>query len=956
MTIPQKKLKFISFITTGPLPHNDSIMETAFVSIESGQEVDYQTFLANPGEIPLTTQKLTGLNHDRVAGKKGPREVTGKMLSELETGPVVVHDAAMFNDFLQELHLHPPRPLFDSLELAEIIFPESSDFSLTAVADRLGIEPVKMHRGLDLARLTRTVWEKLCEKAGHLPHQVLKALCELAHTSNAELEDVLTRITNENLGFKLSSENETPDIGDIFNSHTHIFTKAQQYNELEPKDEPLDTDKIRAMFKKDGAIGRHLPHFEPREEQMEMAGIVCEALNQGQHLMCEAGTGTGKSMAYLLPAIAWARQNEDKIIVSTNTKNLQQQLYEKDIPFLKKLLGSRFQTALLKGRRNYLCLRRFLNLIEYHKNELSDPSDAETLMPVLTWSAATQTGDISECSGFLKQRRAGALMALITATGDECTGRSCRFYNKCFIRKARTLAQLADLIVVNHALAFADVTLDKPYLPRERCIVFDEAHNIEQVATEAASVVSDSLSFYRICRRLWYQKKNGAGSGMVSILMNMINKHFPESGPLARDTSMEMARGVVEAADELAETARNFFDRLSEPFQYRQQNEYRIMLEECRPPIKAEGEIGDMAEMLIESGKLLQSRINNLVECVEAHEETFDKAPEFIQDLSGQKNRLTEAMENLEFILKRENENYVYWLQRVQRGKRNFYGLQAAPLEIGQFMRTFFFDEMRSVILTSATLRVNRKFDYIKERLGADHLDEERLLCTDFGSPFDFQHQAMLCVPTFLPDAGGQRDMTYDEELASFLIDLLRGTAGRSLVLFTSYSLLNTVYERIKSPLESVNVPLLAQGRDGSRATLTKLFKENVGSVLLGTQSFWEGVDVLGESLSCLVLTKLPFHVFTDPLVQGRIQHLRDHGIDPFRHYTLPEAIVNFRQGFGRLIRHRNDRGIVVVTDKRLVTKSYGRGFLSDIPTRHQIFKSRDPLILAVKRFLKKNK
>jgi len=311
-------------------------------------------------------------------------------------------------------------------------------------------------------------------------------------------------------------------------------------------------------------------------------------------------------------------------------------------------------------------------------------------------------------------------------------------------------------------------------------------------------------------------------------------------------------------------------------------------------------------------------------------------------------------MSALEFTLKQDDGGYVYWLGRTRRGTQAYYSLHAAPLEVGKQIRGFFLEGKRCSVFTSATLRVNGQFEYMRERLGAQDMSEEQLRCAAVGSSFDFDRQTLVCVPTFLPDAGGVRDEMFDKELASFLIELLEATSGRALVLFTSYSLLDAVYRDIKGPLEKAGIPVLAQGHSGSRERITAMFKEVVGSVLLGTQSFWEGVDVPGEALSCLVVTKLPFHAVGDPLVVGRLEYLEAQGREPFQHYTLPEAVISFRQGFGRLIRNRTDRGVVVVTDRRLVTKAYGRSFLRDVPTRHHVFKERAPLLAAVKRFFAK--
>ncbi len=950
----KKGISFLSCLTTGPQPDEDEILEIAFVRVEDEREVGCEVFTANPEVIPAVVKTETGLDNGRVAGEDGPRRTAVRALAALGDGPVVVHDSEVFKLFIDALHLHPPELLIDVRELAAIVMPQCADYSLASIAKQLDISTPEICGGAAPARLTRKVWEGLAAEISGLPAPATVALSELVSMAGTLPTEVFEEAANRKLGFELSVGGE-PQLDSAIKDWSKVLRRAGQREPAKPRAERLDTKKISAMFQKNGAIGRHLADFEPRDEQIRMTEEVCEAFNRGMHLMCEAGTGTGKSLAYLLPAIAWARRNDDKVIISTNTKNLQEQLYGKDLPFLEKLVGGRFKAALLKGRGNYLCVRKFLYLMQHKNRELSTPAEAAALMPIVSWACRTKTGDISECTGLMQHKCAYALQALVSAAGEECRGKGCDLSSKCFVRLARALAGAADVIVVNHALVFSDAVLERPHLPPARCIVLDEAHNIEDAATGAATTVSDTLVFYRICRRLWRERRDGSGSGLISSLMGVIGRHLPQTRSLSRDTTLESARGAVDAVGGLKEAVRDFFDMLSDPFESLPAGEDRVVLEECRPAVNKDGCIGAGAELVAGSGRKLRRSIEILCECLLKNKGSLGGAADFVPDLENQKNRIDEALNDLEFILDRGGENYVYWLERSRGAGRNYYRLKAAPLDVGDFMRSHFFDKMRTMILTSATLRVENNFEYMKERLGASKLTEEKLLCMTFGSPFDFRSQTRLCVPAFLPDAGGRRDMSYDEELSSFLIDLLRGTTGRSLVLFTSYSLLDTVYERLKRPLERMDIPLLAQGRDGSRKVLTELFKKNVGSVLLGTQSFWEGVDVLGESLSCLVITKLPFHVFTDPLVQGRIRYLRERNVDPFRHYTLPEAVINFRQGFGRLIRHRNDCGAVVVTDRRLVTRSYGRSFLSDIPVPHKVYKRRELLISDVKRFLQKN-
>ncbi len=947
-------LQFAAILTTGPIPDDDQVLEVAAVRREDDEEQDRFSAMSKPDDIPLAVQRMTGIDEARVKGHPPPKKILGELTDYLGgSGAVVVHGAEKFTNFLEADYTHPPDVILDSQQLARVVKPACSDYSLTGIAEELGLEQPEMHRALNLARLTVEVWNVLLEELTELPGTVLEMLHQVADIANSSITRPLARAANSKSGFQLSASRGSSDMSSVFPDHTDLFGRAQEYERPEPGDEELDLDKICDMFKPDGAIGRHLPGYEQRDEQMEMVVECCQAFSTPYHLMFEAGTGTGKSMAYLIPAIAWAKQNDDKVVISTNTKNLQEQLYHKDLPFLRGLFGERFEGALLKGRRNYLCVRRFLHLLQYFERELPNPEQMVALLPLIVWAARTESGDLAECRGLLRDENAFPLVPRVTSSGDECTGRACPHRKSCFMLRARTLAQLADIIVVNHSLLFSEIGLDKPILPEHRCLIFDEAHNVEDIATNALAAESNNLSFYRVTNRLWRSRKDGSGSGMIATIMSMANKELPESGALSRDTVNDLARGVIEYVDSVVDAVRDCFSTLADPFEPVPHYEDKIMLEECKPEVSLDSPTGESAEAVAESVRRLNSRIDDLAECLELNKEKMEKAEELARDLRSQANRLSDAVEELQFCLAQEQDDYVYWLERQQKKMRTYYSLHAAPMEVGSFFKDYFFGDKRSVILTSATMRVGETFDYMRERLGAEDMSETELWCAAVGSPFNYDRQTMIGVPTFLPDAGGRRDQVYDQELSSFLRDLLRTTNGRALVLFTSYSLLNAVYDNIKRPLERVGVPVLAQGRDGSRGAITNLFRKMKGSVLLGTQSFWEGVDVSGEALSCLVLTKLPFHVFTEPLVRGRMEYLKARGINPFGHYTLPEAVITFRQGFGRLIRHRNDRGVIVVTDKRLVTKSYGRSFTHDLPTRHQVYKNKPALLSDVEQFLR---
>jgi predicted DnaQ family exonuclease/DinG family helicase len=934
----------VALLTTGPAPGEDRLVEVAAVRVPASGEAREFEQLLRAGRLPPALRELTGLGARELARAARPKEGLRKLLRFCRGSRVVVHDAALFRAFLAEAGTEAP-DCAGVLELARIACPGATDYSLEAVAREAGCEADAPFRALPRARLLGRVWTALLDRVAGLPPAALDALCRVADVAGHPLAPALSAAASRAGPLELAADPET-GLRALFSDHRKLLQRAQKYDRPEPGEEPVPTDGICRMFSPRGPIGRRLPNYEQRAEQVQMVRAVCEAFNEPRHLLAEAGTGTGKSLAYLLPGIAWACTNQDKVLVSTNTRNLQEQLYRKDLPFLTELLPGRFEPALLKGRRNYLCVRRFLHVMRHFERELPGPAEMGALLPLIAWAAGTESGDLAECNGFLMDAAAlGVLPAVVTGP-DECAGRGCRFRRRCFVNRARALAQLADVIVVNHALLFAELGLDSPVLPPYRCLVFDEAHNLEDVATEALAVVVDGPSIFRVTNFLYRSRRQGGGSGLLATVMHEASR-MPAGGAEAT-----LAAGrAMEAVEEVVQAARQFLETLGEPLQEIPPSVERVMLRECTPGLGPESAAWQAAARLRETVKSLGERVEEVAEPLETAADEEQQFGELADDLRSQVGRLREVCAAAEFVLSQQSEQYVYWLQRETRERATYYSVHAAPLRIGEQVRRFFFDEKRTVIMTSATLQVAGSFDYMLERLGGDEVEAGRVGCLAVGSPFDYDRQALVGVPTFLPDPGGRRVRMFDDELASFLIPLLKRTQGRALVLFTSYSLLDAVYVAVKEPLERSGIMVLAQGHSGSREAITSLFRSVNSSVLLGTRSFWEGVDISGETLSCLVLTKLPFHVFTDPLVRARTEYLRSQGKDPFQHYTLPEAVISFRQGFGRLIRTRTDRGVIVATDRRLVTKGYGRSFLASMPTRHHVFRSREEALDAVASF-----
>jgi ATP-dependent DNA helicase DinG len=640
-------------------------------------------------------------------------------------------------------------------------------------------------------------------------------------------------------------------------------------------------ERVRTIFSENGLLSK-AQNFEFRPQQQEMAVAVARALEEDRHLVVEAGTGVGKSLAYLVPAILFALEQHKKAIISTHTINLQEQLIYKDIPILKKVLPVEFEAALMKGRQNYLCPRRLERALQ-SSNELFTGPEQNELQRIAEWASKTRDGSLSDLSIEPDPK----VWAQVCSEAHICTQKTCGQNPRCFYQQARKRLLASDVIVLNHTLLFMLLGTPDEQEGRESgflfpndFIVFDEAHTVEGVASKQIGVGVSQYGLRSTIQRLYNARTR---KGLFTVM---------------RD-----AAGVRLAA-ELIDDLEKFFGSVESKSDFRKGREFRVRDVDLVPDTI--------------TGRLvaLQARIADVVK--RADDEIL-KA-----ELQEFGRRVRDARDGISIFLEQSAPQHVYWVERTGKTAQ-FLSLNAAPIDLAPVLRRMIFRDNCCSVMTSATLAVGREdLAYFRERIGATEAEPLQL-----GSPFDFQKQMKMFVVKKMPDP---RDATYQKELERWIAHFVEKTDGCAFVLFTSYRDMQQVAGEMQKFFVEKKMNLLVQGGGAPRGKLLEQFKSTPRSVLFGTDSFWGGVDVPGEALSNVIITRLPFAVPDTPLIEAKLELVQERGGDAFTEYSLPEAILKLRQGVGRLIRTKTDRGIIVILDNRIVTKPYGRAFMQALP------------------------
>ncbi len=880
--------------TTGLNWDRDQIIELGAVKVENGAvTARFQTLVHSERKVPPFIQGLTGITQAEIDEAPSLENCAADLQQFVGELPLIFHNAQFDLRFLKAA-MEIANPCWDTLTLARALLPDNKSHSLKNLCLAYGIDPGQAHRADDDAHSTALLFLKLYDHLLDLDLPMLQAMSHLALPFHRLL---LSRAISETrqTGIPADQRTDREKIPD--------GASAPRADDLE---EIFGPDKRLA-----GVLGSG---YESRQEQMDMARSVMEAFVNDEFLCVEAGTGTGKSLAYLAPAAIWSRLNNERVVISTHTKTLQEQLYGKDVPILRSAAGY-FNATVLKGRNNYLCWRRWQEVM-LHPELFLTPDEREEALILCRWAGTTVGGDVAEHRGFSPGRAPG-LWGKICSDHTACHNHRCKSVKKCFMAQARKRAEEADLVIVNHSLLFTDLILPSGVLPDYQRVIIDEAHNIEKTATDFLGYSLDRWTVVRFLGGIF--SRSPVESGLLPTL-----NHWLKKSGLNKDVVGSIEKSSLDLVQLILESGKatdRFFKRKWELGDSKGRQEKRRYLEGDgfqQSVLEQSQELMGLLDRLTDSLSLL----NQWLADVEAADS--DELDTLRQEISGRSLEARNIGNTLGKLATADDKGYIFWMEPGD----NNYGIKlvAGPLEVGQVLAKIMYPRVKTAVFTSATLAVDGKFDFFKNRIGLSLVDQDRVITSALASPFDFNKQAAIFVPTYLPSP---KLPDYDKAFNDMVKEVLESTKVGTLVLFTAFDQLKRSYQQMQ---ENGNLKVLAQWLDGNPAQLVERSLNEKDTIIFGTNSFWEGVDLPGQACELLIIARLPFSVPSDPLVSARCQAIEQAGGSSFHQYLLPEAVIRFRQGFGRLIRSRTDFGAVVVGDSRITATEYGKVFIRSLP------------------------
>ncbi|MFG6118429.1 ATP-dependent DNA helicase DinG [Thalassobacillus sp. B23F22_16] len=906
------KFVVVDLETTGNTPaKNDRIIEVGVVIWEDGELMEEFSSLVYPEQdIPPFITNLTGITNEQVAHAPLFSEIAEEMYEKFSDAYIVAHniqfDLGFLNKEFADCGLKAlDNPVIDTVELARILLPQSPGFKLGQLAEQLNIQHEDPHRALSDTKVTVDLLAQLFQKFSELPLLTLEQLLKMESGFKSDLRQLL----NDEISRKLYSEEESDEIDII-----HGLAVKRVDNKTADEFEAASSfgDYLDHLFHSKDGLSSIVSGYEYREGQKTMAEIVYDAFTSEEHALIEAETGTGKSLAYLIPAIYYALSQKKKVVISTYTTQLQRQLLEKEIPQVQLLFGKTFEIALLKGKEHYISTLRFSKELREGSRDNYDIVLSKAML--LVWLTETTTGDIDE----IQLPSSGRYLWNRISTDQEEAEETWSKTNKySFYRKARRRAEEADIIISNHSLLCTDLTLEHAFMPEFDHLIIDEAHHLETTASKYFGLHMDYglwQSYFNQLEALYTTKNSTWSEKMQEIITEEIPfyKNLKEEVDALFRFLFHLVRSNNKKNKDHSDVGRMQFTYQQKKVKAKQLSAIKEMMARLAADVNHLGRGMDtLTDHLAAENVLTDSSNSDFVEMAA-----------FIQKLIQMKDELNHYLLN-------EDEEEVKWLEIDAMGAHNAVYLYSEPVNIASRLKQSLFDVKASVILTSATLTMKHSFRYITDRLGITELNPVQ---KKIPSPYPFHEQVRLMVPNDFPDIKSNQD-DFITATCEAIYSMAQITEGRMLVLFTSYDMLKKTYELLREIIMPEEFMLFAQGvTSGSRERLKKNFQAFDQSILLGTSSFWEGVDIPGDDLSCLMIVRLPFQPPNHPVYQARAERMKKDGKNAFMEQSLPNAVIRFKQGFGRLIRSSTDRGIVFVCDQRLINARYGKYFIESIP------------------------
>ncbi|BBI33240.1 ATP-dependent DNA helicase DinG [Cohnella abietis] len=929
------KFAVLDFETTGMSSDKDEIIQTGLALIDEAGTVcsTYASYVRPSRPVPPEITRLTGITNEDVINANELEDMLNEVVPFLQDAVLVGHNVEFDASFLQAAldrsgYLPFAGRMIDTVELTRLLYPTQPSYSLSSLTQTLNISHDRPHQADSDAVATAELFLLCLNKLRTLPLFTLQRLRAMFDQESNDLGWLIADVAvwRETQPF-IQEEGVhhfrqfAMNVGDW--SEDALTNRSEDTTDASKLLKDMSFDEYLAIVQNN--LKQLFPGYESREGQEIMFQEVVGALEQDSHLLVEAGTGTGKSLGYLLPSLYYGLKEDKKVVVTTHTIQLQEQLRERDLPLLQQVLPMPFRAAVFKGRSNYLCLRKFESRQQIPEHALGR-EDAITRGGMTVWLGETERGESEELNIGTRNKEE---WDAVSSDAASCLNRACPWFRRCFYHRARNEAGKADLIITNHALVFTDIRAEHRLLPAYDRLIVDEAHHLEEVASHHLGQKTGHSTLAIPLQRIW----KDARTGLLPQLISTVSSLGTGNSSAWTEKLEVIVPKIHEIRDAWERWMDALFNLLASQASTDETGNYTYRLKPSELPSQWESLSVDGNNVI----QLLSDFIRPLEKLtIEIREDADELSLQgMLTDLSGVLKDLANVRADTQSFVSLGKPEFVYWVEGHSQYRGRSVWIYGVPADVSVLLKEGVFDRKASVIMTSATLTIDKSFRYVTEQLGLDAAEKDgRLKTALLPSPFKYREQALVLIPRDFPAIKGRDgETTFINALVDSLQEMARTVGGRMLVLFTSHRMLKTVYGPLKERLESSGIQVLGQGMDsGSRSRLTQQFIKQPASVLLGTSSFWEGIDLPGDALTCLAIVRLPFQPPNHPVAEAKSEKLQAENKNPFMKLSLPQAVIRFKQGFGRLVRTASDKGIVILYDTRVIETNYGKYFLYSLP------------------------